>query len=1235
MSPIDWRPKINTLQESLIEEQTRLKDLQAKRVQAATLYVPQWQPSEVGMTGEPSPYPVATPSKTPEWMPPQTQAITVNIPSTQQMGVAAPVIPEVPVAAPETKGYEMPKVWTEQAMEAVGTGISKVPILPKALEAVAPVFGWIHEKLELPFASFITSPFSPDLPWRAGETWIEHKKREYQSWEAPTYVKGIAEFAMPLWWMPWFGWAARGAKSLGVGSKAAAQMAKIGNTIRVSDAGFLASSEILGETLFKAGRLTKAMEHIPVVNKIVEMVGGPGVFIDAKTAGRVSLAVKAGEKLVKADNLTWTKMELVKMGWVNNMRDGVSRLLVPKLQVIEAAGKGIARLLGMDSKGVISKIVPKAKGGSPYLYDVLEGAMKDPKKYKFLNDEVKRYVETLSEVIDDIWKLGKQEGLRMPKERLLHRIVKGKLNPDTKKFEATEFGSLFEKTRVHKTMREGVEAAEKIGSRLEYGLDISESVTSTINHYMREIAKKRFNKALHPLGKTPKAKALEAMGEEGAELTSMRILQKAGGKIENPARYTKLINEEADILKHYAGRQVIGEDLAKFVMHPSFKNKLFPTPVVKTVEKLLGDDGQKWLTAAAGLSGTSRMLVAAMDLSAPFIQGLAVAGRNPVAWVGMVKKNLEFFIKPANFYKYMTDPKVMAIAAERISSGGSGSTFEFFKALGPTQRVLGKIPKVGSPLRRAIGQTYGRAEAAFTGGGEAARNYMWQALRKNVLTPEGVLDKAKAMNLARTIDRMTGVMSTEALTIGRTQMDFENAFVFFAPRYTRAGLSFVKDTLKGGMAGAEARKSLGALMAGGMSMYYGVATALGQQPNLNPNSGRFMTIKIGDSHVGIGGIMVALMRFGYDVAATVVEDPINLVKPLSEGHLNRWDNPFIRFLYTRTAPLTSTVMGTVVEQANYFGEPFENVGDWAKFMADKVTPIAVQGVIDDPQPHVAFTEFAGLRVFPKSPWELMDEERDRVAIREFGQPYENLNDLEQTKVDKFDTIRSLQKDVDAQSVTRGDAVSVGFLNRQRERDAARQVYEEKLWGYQKAYDAGEINGFDFKELMSNEGYGLGTTYDHIDAQPEYKDVMEVFKKPRDIKDKHLEDIAYSEFMSMMYQTGKNGRSIFEDQYGIFQFDKYNAFIEEFRAKYGEENYQYVLARKAERDAELPPLAKELQKAKLILKPYWQVADDVARIFKSKRFAESKAGQRLITRLRNVKKIRNPEIRKALAMFYTR
>ncbi len=1154
---------------------------------------------------------------------------TPTLPPNQKQQLSRNVLPDT---IEKPSWYEMPKQWAEDTTEKVGELITQVPILPDALKAIAPVFSWIHENLEKPWASIITSPFSPEIPWKSGESWLAHNKRKFDAWEAPTYVKGLTEFSMPLWWMPWFKWAKSGAKAIAIGEKAVTAISKSGKLQTIAEHG-LPKDEVLASLLFTSGRIRAATESIPIVNKIVKAVGGEGAFITKKEAQRVFGLQRDGIPLSAVDSVTFTKMQLVMKGYISDMRNGIKSLLVPRLQVI---GKE-AEVLGLRKGGIIANIVDKA-GGSQYLYDVLEGAMTNPKGYKFLTKEAKKFVDELGDILDDVYKTARGEGVKAPKKRLLHRIVHGKTDPDSLKYEATEYGSLFEKSRVHKLQKFGVEGNPATGSKggIDYGLDVAESVSSTIDHYVRAIATKRFEKQVGRLGKRPidKWNALP----ESTELALLRAAEKEG-VLNQPERLAELILMKKDVLVQVTGRQVLGKFESKFSQHPVFKNKIFPKDVVKATERILNDESQKWLAATASASGLSRMLTAAMDLSAPFIQGAASWGLNPVAWSRGVTKMLEFAWEPRRYFGYLVDPSVQAVRLERILAGGSSSTFEFFRALPQIQRVAGRIPVVGGGVKRSIAETWGRAETAFTGFGEVTRNNLWLALKKPGMTDEALMD------LSRTIDRMTGVMSTEAIAIGRTQQDFENAFVFFAPRYTRAGLSFVSDALKGGAAGATARESLSKLMASGVAFYYGATKALGQRPNFDPSSGRFMTIKVGDSHVGVGGIMTALMRFAYDIGVTAAEDPSNLLIPIRDGKLNRKDNPFIKFLYSRTAPMTSLFMGTVVEQANYFGEPFESVKDWGEFVANKVTPIASQQIVEyvanavvgEEQrpfdyPAVAF-EFGGLRRFPRATWELMDEERDRISLRDYNKPYDDLNDLNQTRVDKAETVLKLQSEVDQLTVARGDELSVNFINRERERSTARTVYEETSWNLNNAFDAGAIDGIQFREMMADAGYGLGATYGHIDTQPEYAEVLETLQKPKRIKDRHLEDVAWSEYMDGIYRT-VDGQSEFEDEFGLFQFDKFNKFIADFREKYGEEIYGYILERKAERDEKLSPLAKELQQAKVILKPYWEVQTLVEERF-GKAFAESNTGKTLISKRRRTLRLSNPEMNQAWLQFYSR
>ena len=108
-----------------------------------------------------------------------------------------PTIPEAPL-----KWFEKPKAFGEAIQTKLGAALMTIPGAAPVMEKISPVFETIHEKLEKPWAAMITAPWSPELSWKPGESWIEHEKREYEKWDAPIYVKGSAEFSMPLWWMP-------------------------------------------------------------------------------------------------------------------------------------------------------------------------------------------------------------------------------------------------------------------------------------------------------------------------------------------------------------------------------------------------------------------------------------------------------------------------------------------------------------------------------------------------------------------------------------------------------------------------------------------------------------------------------------------------------------------------------------------------------------------------------------------------------------------------------------------------------------------------------------------------------------------------------------------------------------------------------------------------------------------------------------------------------------------------
>jgi len=1316
-------PKRLTLQQKLEAEKQRIANITESAIKQEAVFTP--PPTS------PPPLYIDAVSDYPQRREPVVSYVPPPPVLSSVATAETPQITEATVEEPDkvVEWYEQPKRLAEQAMGAIGEGISKVPVLPDILEWAAPAFEFIHEKLEKPFAAIITSPFSPNLPWRQGESWLEHEKREYNMWKAPTYVKGVAEFAMPLWWLPYLGWAARGAKALGITNKMSRALSALPRVGKPS----LPTGEILNDTLFKQDffkRVSLWAEDKPVLSGIVRAIGGPAAFVSG----------------VAQDPLAITKRALVKMGVIKEMRHGIRGLLVPKLQRLGDAKK----ILQISDEGLVGAVTPKAGNN---LGVGLSEVFENPTMYKFATKEARQFVEETRKVLREIYELAAKEGVKVPKELVFHRLVEGKakvLEGGLKgQFEASDWGSLFEAGRHYKTMAEGIQAGVK------YGNDPIKTVNATIDHYIRKIATKRFDDEVGKLGKTPMEKfatqfpneaeristlmaqinagkhALQAIKRiksfrgasiPGATLAKIRNVfpdvaakldgvfafapqqvddiisamgrdvfratrikpqdfkvllaqyNKTPGRIlaseidsairqlnitsgaatktiekiyklayrNNRQRINDAINAidgdmervlsgataelkplrkmRSDFTRPYREGRPLGEFEAAVYRHPAFRGKFFDKDVARTIDQALGASGQDFLRKLGAVSGSSRMLTAAMDFSAPFIQGLAVLGRDPIAWIKGVAKQFEFFVAPKRLYQYMTSPDVMAIATERVSYGGARSAFEFFDMLQAVEKGLGKVPAVGKGLRKVAEQTYGRAEAAFTGFGEVARNEMWKALRRPGMA------EAELRELARSIDRMTGVMSTEALALGRTQQEFEQAFMFFAPRYTRASLSFVADMFKGGMTGANARKSLGSLMAAGMATYYGTCKALGQQPYLDPRSSKFMTIKVGDSRVGIGGILYGLMRMGANVIATAREEPIDLVR------LSRSDNPFIKFMYQRTAPLTGLIMGVAIERKNYFGEPFESPADWGRFLAGKVLPIAVQSQVLEDQSHplVFAAEFLGGRTFPKSTWELRDETRERLAQEQFGVSYENLSKLDKRRIDKSPDVTIYQEELDTATVHRGDALDIAFMQRRREFEDARLMYEQDVWQAQRAVDAGVISTYEFRERLQDANYGLGATYEHINSNPQYAEVLEKMAEPRDMSKEYIGDVAYDEMMGLLYSKP------LEDEFGAFQYDRYNEIRDNIRKKYGENVWQYILEREAQKREDLPPLAIEYFRARDILKPYWQVKDWALKHYGVPQTEWQKRRlEEMIQKIRKRLRANNPDIEKYYQMFYVR
>ena len=560
---------------------------------------------------------------------------------------------------------------------------------------------------------------------------------------------------------------------------------------------------------------------------------------------------------------------------------------------------------------------------------------------------------------------------------------------------------------------------EAIDNSITYTKDPIENIGSFIDHFHNLIAYDDLTKAVKLVGRTPKdaipmttiirrgeankvlrglthaQNALRRMkrGERLPEVTVKTIERNAeafGKRVRNAMELVgeervtavnKLLGElktsipkaRLDALKAKSAYKKALEmarspRLGQFergTKHPVFRGRIFPEEVAKVLDEAAETGAGGFMKATQSAAQTLRTTVAALDFSPMFIQGTPTLGRFPAKWAATTLRAFRAMASPSYAHKWLAKAENAAIRI-RHPDIVTGGLHEYYAGMTTIRRipVLGKI--------------YQPFERFFTFWGDAARIEIAKALEP------AFIKAGKVNQLGTYVNRMTGVMDTRALGISAIQRAAETSWVFFAPRYTRACMAYIGNVLKGGIVGNEARRTLGQLAAGGMATYLGICKATGQKPYIDPRYPTFMTLKVGDRHIGIGGFYYSLLRFLADVTASVAGVGGNEIQDFTK--VSRKDNPFIKFMYNRTSPLTGLVT-EALQQKDYLGYPFETPEDWAHWLfVEHMMPIALQEQIPGRREEapaerksLLAAEMAGLRTFPVEPfYDLADKYAQQV-----------------------------------------------------------------------------------------------------------------------------------------------------------------------------------------------------------------------------------------------------------------
>ena len=507
------------------------------------------------------------------------------------------------------------------------------------------------------------------------------------------------------------------------------------------------------------------------------------------------------------------------------------------------------------------------------------------------------------------------------------------------------------------------------------------------------------------------ARALDKMTRD--ELMRQVILEDGLGRVVRRAKYG----------------EVLGMKLG-----PAFNKVAFSRENRQRLEDMVGP-GKGFLRPLEMSQAVPRFLLTGMaDVGHFSIQGATLL-HNPAQWGEAVGRSALAIARPDSYRRFLQTPAARFAAHYGVDVAGS----EITEAA--TTGLLRKLTPI-SPWARGFD--------AFLG---SARIINFHALAK--LEKGG--DEA-LFALGRYVNTKLGTPMLGGLGLSQGQRQAERAIFMFSPRYTRSVLGMVGYAFGKGLPAKDAREALFTMLFGGAAAYVGIAKAIGL-PNseilerLKPTSGgRFLSIPIGGMEYGFGGAYRSFLAFGVALGIHDNWDFSSWEQALA-------DNPISRFLRSRTAPVTGTLID-FLRGEDYIGRPvslqsFTDDPDLALSYAEShLAPLNITGYLQSGENPIALAvETVGGRSSPMAPKEMKEaveegwrpgplrEALETIPGTEAQRKLNVIPEFTGVSVEQARELREFYKEVDE---WRNEALDKG-LKQPSEKGAIRILGEKKGW----------------------------------------------------------------------------------------------------------------------------------------------------------------------------------------------
>lgn len=1186
-----------------------------------------------------------------------------GIPELADIGLPAPTPTMQPIPEPQPlRPFEAPP--------------EEMPAWKQALHWATSPFQWVHEEAILPFAAIVTSPFSPAVEGVEGMGWLERELSEYEKWQAPWGVKFAVE-TLPWLAMPTGvgmmgrlgGLAAKGgalARPAALGAKALRPVAAVEKAITYPVTKPLEKlAEKLAPKVAEVGeRLLPDLQPVEEAMAIATQPSRLRGLATVKIAGKqpfTGLLKLIGGRAAIAKN----PAEMAMVG-----RDVLR---------FEGANKAIVAASTLERLGASKKLFNL---GDDLL--IQSGSLKGvhietlrtyPRKYaQYLTPEQNAWLKQSSLLEKEKRELFRRYDIEIRDLTIEEggeyagRRVVIKLNAQTGDAEFAYIGkggtfkpgikTAQEKTRVFATAEEAtalgyryavpeetlyyniVAAYNRVADKqwtdwflqqVPYRTVAVTGQAAASGAEMREIqgALKQINSiSLRLKNREPiPGQMLKGIKEYyPKEYEQIRLLIKQGGKVRQPEvdSLLKFVRNQQGFYKREWG-EVAGwfKQARQSAVRPGFTGTMAPDiPAfagkvftgleakehINIIRRGLDPGFNRALGAINQVNAIGRYFALAGDVSPFGIQLIFLAGAHPTIY----GRAMGGFVRA--FFDRTYHANLLAKHAGTIQKHPGlvltkGGTTEMTEAMA-SYGLLRKQPlKIGGKILEPFQRGY---ESAL----DTAGIYMAEAYEH--LATSAV----RTAQVDAFINEFRGLMNTKRIGVTSIQRQLES-FAVLAPQYNRAIATLMTDLAQGNLRGELARRAVFKGTVAIMAMSVAISYVMGDTEeemidHLNPLSPNFMTWDIAGQRVGPGSKVRSLLF----TAGKMIKSPEDTAYHAA------------RFLRGNFAPVLGTSIDLITGK-NYVGDPTRDglMNISRTVIAENLLPIWVQSVAlegGDLKGRVirGLAEFGGARGYPMGAYGELRALQDKLAETKFGMTWEELGtspqygklyqrqlERENPKLEELSKTAAEESEkwahgeqlvwneynqrVDQINLIVSEELNVASLQFEQTRDGSRfrDRVNRALW----------LKSQMRNELLESDEFGLVKEYYAQPLTPEARAKISP------------QDLAYREYNEIMYAPDMY------DEFGEYKFEEADRRRETLIQNYGFETMNYIEAMIGEGRADEPPALQALREARKILRPYWDIVDQVWAQY-------SPELRQLSDQIRSLEKT-NPDLAKRYLMAY--